>query len=279
MVNVRTPPNPVQNRGLWPPKNGRPYIVLDSDDWWKIAAREHIDVWELIRFNFATKVPEEVNWYLRELVGCRHSKDGRNYAFSGADPAKRKIYLPIVAPPPLPPADTWIDKLKKLKHEVEHSNDPQKMRFLCMLDAMENRRDDRVIFWTDIAPDDKVVSPLGVTKKQYISSVDSQWLYDNIKTWQDVARLPLGDGTNSQRFVLSLHKFLFETAAPSLETLRSASDAVATTHVMLERWANVGAGGSRSMPVAYRAIKDFVELGERSQGSVVSCIVTTGANP
>lgn len=279
MVNVRVPTNPVQGRGLWPPKNARPYVVLDSDDWWKIAAREHLDVWELIRFNFATKVPEEVNWYLRELVGCRQSKDGRNYAFAGADPTKRKIYLPIVAPPPVPHVDTWVDKLKKLKYEVEHSNDPQKMRFLCMLNAMENRRDDRVIFWTDIAPDDKVVSPLGVTKKQYISTVDSQWLYDNIKTWQDVARLPLGDGTNSQQFVLSLHKFLFETAAPSLETLRAASDAVATTHVMLERWADVGVGGSRSMPVAYRAIKDFVELGERSPGSVVSCIVTTGANP
>jgi hypothetical protein len=84
MVNVKIPLNPVQKRGLWPPKNGREYQVLDTDDWWKIAAREHIDAWDLIIFNFDTHVPEEVNWYLRELVGCHHTKDKRNYAFFGA---------------------------------------------------------------------------------------------------------------------------------------------------------------------------------------------------
>jgi hypothetical protein len=102
MVNIKGPLNPVQKRGLWPPKGAREYTVLDSDDWWKIAAREHIDVWALIEFNFQTRVPEEVNWYLRELVGCRHTKDGRNYAFFGADQKRRKIYLPVVAPP-VPP--------------------------------------------------------------------------------------------------------------------------------------------------------------------------------
>ena len=41
MVNVKAPVKPVQKRGLWPPKNGREYPVLDTDDWWKIAARFH----------------------------------------------------------------------------------------------------------------------------------------------------------------------------------------------------------------------------------------------
>ena len=93
MVNVKPPLNPVQKRipSLWPPKNGREYPVLDTDDWWKIAAREHIDPWALIMFTFDTHVPEEVNWYLRELVGCRHTKDGRNYAFLGADPSKENL--------------------------------------------------------------------------------------------------------------------------------------------------------------------------------------------
>ncbi|MEY9419926.1 hypothetical protein ABIF69_006368 [Bradyrhizobium japonicum] len=62
MVNIKVPINPVQKRGLWPPKGGREYPVLDTDDWWKIAAREHIDAWALIEFNFQTHVPEEVNW-------------------------------------------------------------------------------------------------------------------------------------------------------------------------------------------------------------------------
>ena len=33
------------------------------------------------------------------------------------------------------------------------------------------------------------------------------------------------------------------------------------------------------MPREYRAIKEFVRLGEGSDGFVVSCIVTTGSEP
>jgi hypothetical protein len=280
MVNVKTPLHPVQKRGLWPPKNGREYPVLDTDDWWKIAGREHMDPWAIITFNFDTHVPEEVNWYLRELVGCKHSKDGRNYAFLGADPKKKKIYLPPLPPPPPPKlvSITWVDKLKKLKYEVEHSNDPEKSRFLCMLEAMENLRDDRVIFWGDIAPGDDTPAPLGVTKSRR-SLADAQWLSDNFKTWQDVAALPLGNGTNSRQFVLSLHKFLFETADGSLFALRGANASIAKTSTMLDRWANQGSAGSSSMPREYRAIAEFVRLGEGSAGSVVSCIVTTGSEP
>ena len=96
MVNIKVPLNPVQKRGLWPPKGGREYPVLDTDDWRKIAAREHIDAWAFIEFNFQTHVPEEVNWYLRELVGRRHSRDGgRNYAFIGADPSCAKSIFPL----------------------------------------------------------------------------------------------------------------------------------------------------------------------------------------
>jgi hypothetical protein len=286
VVNVKVPLNPVQKRGLWPPKNAREYPVLDTDDWWIIAAREHLDVWELIKFNFATHVPEEVNWYLRELVGCRHSKDGRNYAFLGADKSKGKIYLPLAPPAPAPHVEPCYEKLKKLKYEVEHSNDPLKTRLLCMLDAMENRRDDRVIFWHDIAPDDNVVSPLGVIKANPLEKrfIDAQWLYDHIKTWQDVDALPLSNGISSQSFVVSLHKFLCETMSPGtmpplLIHLRGAHDSIVETHEMLYRWANVPLGGSSSMMVAYRAIQEFVRLGEGSQGSVLRCIVTTGAGP
>ena len=277
MVNIKVPLNPVQKRGLWPPKSAREYTVLDSDDWWKIAAHEHIDVWALIQFNFQTHVPEEVNWYLRELVGCRHSKDGRNYAFLGANSKRRKIYIPLVPPPPPPVPIPWPDKLKKLKYEVENSNDPQKQRFLCMLDAMENRRDDRVILWSDIAPDDAWVAPLGVERRFGKGLIDSQWLFDHIKTWQDVAALPYGNGLpRSDTFVTSFHKFLFETFSPSIDRLREANEDIVKTHVMLDRWANQSMGGSASMPASYRAIKEFVRLGERSQGSVVNCIVTTG---
>jgi hypothetical protein len=279
MVNWKKPLHPVQDRGLWPPKGGREYPVSDADDWWKIAEREHTDAWALIKFNFDTHVPEEVNWYLQELVGCRHSKDGRNYAFMGADPAKKRIYLPSLPPPPPPPQPIqipWPEKLKRLKYQVEHSNDPQKSRFLCMLEAMENRQDDRVIFWSDIAPGDDTPAPLGVTKSRR-SLAEQQWMFENFKKWEDVAALPLGNGTNPRQFVLSLHKFLFETADGSLEILRSANEAIVTTHVMLDRWANQNMGGSASMPREYRAIAEFVRLGEGSASSVVNCITTTGS--
>jgi hypothetical protein len=279
MVNIKVPLNPVQKRGLWPPKAAREYTVLDTDDWWKIAAREHMDVWALIQFNFQTHVPEEVNWYLKELVGCRHSKDGRNYAFLGADPKRRKIYLPVAPPPPPPVPIPWPEKLKKLKYEVEMSNDPQKERFLCMLKAMENRKDDRVIFWSDIAPEDVWVAPLGVERRFGKALIDSQWLFEHIKTVKDVDTLPYGNGMpRSDTFVVSFHKFLFESglASPSLDVLCHANADIVKTHVMLDRWANASMGGSSSMPVAYRAIKHFVRLEEETQGSVFNCVVTTG---
>jgi hypothetical protein len=236
-------------------------------------------VWALIEFNFQTHDPDEVNWYLQELVGCRHSKDGgRNYAFLGADPKRGKIYLPPVPPPPVP--IPWPDQLKKLRYEVEHSNDPQKERFLCMLNAMENKRDDRFIFWGDIAPGDEWVAPLGVERKNPLAKgfIDSQWLYEKIKTVQDVDNLPYGDGVpRGDTFVTQLHKYLFESPlAPSIDNLRAANAGMAKTHVMLERWATEPMGGSSSMPMTYRAIKKFIDLLEQSDGSVMKCIVTTG---
>jgi hypothetical protein len=60
--------------------------------------------------------------------------------------------------------------------------------------------------------------------------------------------LPLGNGTNSRQFVLSLHKFLFETADDSLFALRGANASIAKTSTMLDRWANQGSAGSSSMP-------------------------------
>jgi hypothetical protein len=82
---------------------------------------------------------------------------------------------------------------------------------------------------------------------------------------------PYGDGTDPRRFVLSLHKVLFETADGSLSTLQWANDKIVETHVMLDRWANQSLGGSSGMPTEYRAIKEFLRLGERND-TVVSCI-------
>src|SRR5262249_10728996 len=49
---------------------------------------------DLIDYNFRTRAPDEVNWYLRRNVGCRKtSRDGKNYIFS-TDASPGIVYLP-----------------------------------------------------------------------------------------------------------------------------------------------------------------------------------------
>lgn len=80
------------------PKDGRPYRVKNGESWTSIANSAHIDVWKLIEFNFRTRNPDEVNWYLRRNVGCRRTTaDGRNYIFS-SDASPGVVYLPPIGP-------------------------------------------------------------------------------------------------------------------------------------------------------------------------------------
>jgi hypothetical protein len=67
-----------------------------------VAKKFTLDVKKLIAFNFQTNDPGEVNWYLREKVGCQLS-DGSNWSFStSATPGY--IYRPADVPPvPLTP--------------------------------------------------------------------------------------------------------------------------------------------------------------------------------
>jgi hypothetical protein len=76
------------------PRGGTPYRVKNGDTWVSLAADVHIDVWNLIDYNFHTRNPDEVNWYLRRNVGCRKtSPDGKNYTFS-SDAVPGIVYLP-----------------------------------------------------------------------------------------------------------------------------------------------------------------------------------------
>lgn len=80
----------------FPPTNHlRAYRVRDGDNWWTLQKLFGLrDAWSLIRYNFATSDPAEVNWYLREYLGCtKTTPDGKNYCFSTA--AKPGLlYLP-----------------------------------------------------------------------------------------------------------------------------------------------------------------------------------------
>jgi len=72
---------------------------LRPDEGWEALAKKRgVDVWELIEFNFKTRDPAEVNWYLRRNVGCRNrSADGNNWIFNGATGF-------VFLPPPKKPA-------------------------------------------------------------------------------------------------------------------------------------------------------------------------------
>lgn len=95
---------------------GKRYDVRDSDSWVTVAKPLGIDPWDLIDFNFpgtkTTKAKDfqlacrEVNWYLREYVGCdKATRDGQNWMFRSGIPKTQGagvwkggvIYLPASA--------------------------------------------------------------------------------------------------------------------------------------------------------------------------------------
>jgi hypothetical protein len=84
----------------FPPAGGIGYRVQDGEKWESVAKMFGLDVKELIKFNFQTNDPGEVNWYLRVKVGC-HLHDDFNWKFSkSADPGY--IYRPATPPAPVP---------------------------------------------------------------------------------------------------------------------------------------------------------------------------------
>lgn len=97
------------------PENG-PQIkhrVSNDESFVTIASKHQIDVWKLIRHNFQTDNPDEVNWYLREYVGCNvATEDRKNWKFSSSS-HPGNIYIPITnrktepVEPPCPEMSKW----------------------------------------------------------------------------------------------------------------------------------------------------------------------------
>jgi len=88
----RRPPNPLPRNYV--PAGGVPYRVKTNDDWYSLAGAHGISAYSLIHFNFATTDPPEVNWYLKNNVGCvKPTDDHSNWMFS-SDASPGIIYLP-----------------------------------------------------------------------------------------------------------------------------------------------------------------------------------------
>lgn len=88
----REPKSPLPNNFV--PHDGIAYRVQDGDTWQSVARANNIkDVWGLIEYNFKTRSPAEVNYYLKSKVGCVDTtKDGKNWIFS-SDASPGIIYL------------------------------------------------------------------------------------------------------------------------------------------------------------------------------------------
>jgi len=79
----KMPKNPLSANYV--PPGGIPLKVGNEDSWSSLAKKLGIDVGYLIEFNFKTRDPDEVNWYLRRNVGCkRQTADGKSWMFSAA---------------------------------------------------------------------------------------------------------------------------------------------------------------------------------------------------
>ena len=100
--SVRPPARPVGKSFV--PAGGVQYHVITGDSWVTLAQRVKLSPWDLIRYNYPglptdiQSAAKEVNWYLREYVGCTQvTSNGRNYEFSTGD-TPGKIWLPSGAP-------------------------------------------------------------------------------------------------------------------------------------------------------------------------------------
>ncbi len=81
------------------PPESVPYKVSARDSWWTLAERPEVkaaklSALDLCVYNFRTRNAAEINWYLRNKVGCTQATvDKKNYKFS-EDAAPGIVYLP-----------------------------------------------------------------------------------------------------------------------------------------------------------------------------------------
>jgi hypothetical protein len=91
-MKLKSPSNPLPPTYL--PTGSRSYRVRDGDSWSTLAKAIGVDALWLIQYNFETRDPAEVNWYLKHRVGCvKITANGRNFMFSLSD-NPGIIYLP-----------------------------------------------------------------------------------------------------------------------------------------------------------------------------------------
>lgn len=132
MALIKTP-SPQPTALDYVPPNSEPANVGPKDSWWTLAERQGsraagLSALDLCYFNFGTRKPTEINWYLKNKVGCTtQTRDGDNYTFASCK-YPNKVYIPkigVVPPPSEYPkpneaetADVWVGVAGKFGSNV-----------------------------------------------------------------------------------------------------------------------------------------------------------------
>jgi hypothetical protein len=115
-----TKPNPLPSGLNYVPPNSEEHRVRNGESWEVLAElpgpkAARMSPNDLCYFNFRTRVPREINWYLYNKVGCRHATPNGNYMFSAAD-QPGLVYLPTEGKrppvnecPPKPPEEPRLN--------------------------------------------------------------------------------------------------------------------------------------------------------------------------
>jgi hypothetical protein len=135
-------PDPIRKRppfsAPWPPPNfkSKRYVGLDTS-FAKLGLDYNRPPMEIIQFNFRTRDPHEINWYLYEYLGCRRvTDDGKNYRFSVVDTRTNPygmespiaIYIPPDAWKPPSPATPTDEALRRSVRDVVASSPANNIR-------------------------------------------------------------------------------------------------------------------------------------------------------
>lgn len=126
-------PQPLPTPLDYVPPNSEPANPGPKDSWWTLADRPgpraaKLSALDLCHFNFGTRKPTEINWYLKNKVGCvKETADGNNYLFASCK-FPEKVYLPKVGVVPSPPdypkpgpgeaMDVWVGVAGKFGSNV-----------------------------------------------------------------------------------------------------------------------------------------------------------------
>jgi hypothetical protein len=174
------------------PPNSAPYKVTARDSWWTLADRPEVkaaklSALDLCVYNFRTRNPAEINWYLRNKVGCTTATaDRKNYKFSD-DASPGIVYLPtatsgkspIVPTPGDPTAPDRVPGSNPVSGVEEFTIDKESKIFsFRYVRARVKITGKLTVNWGSMSPDLKLKASAGLTKREFGLAGEAQLSQD-----------------------------------------------------------------------------------------------------